>query len=933
MTSIKDPIRKSLEQRQDSEKFHTTKNWYQDKQVFIRLTSMVQIEGTSADERLKYVLGPGVIDYKGNGMGATFSELYDKRNDPNPGITQATIKNTGAFGSIRDATVDFTCWNMEQLNKLESYYMTPGTTLLLEWGWNKTITGESVNINLSVADIKYDYDVVPDIIKHTENTGGHYDAMQGVVYNFEWSLNKNGGFNCSVTFVSRADMFLAIDSRKKDQHLIDFKIDDKADNNRYVENLKGVIQTVANRIDNDSTSDWPTTYKIFKDHNLYAGVSAKSNMSPADGKSYETEIYDNTKKQLYVTWEYLEKYILTLALAYVQVPDDGDGKITIDELAESLVDNMSRYNNIVPVIDSSNLKLKYKSPAMSGDPFVCVIPTNTTTSILADKYKQLTLGAYSDGATLFTFPTEMECIKDNKLDLQKILVNLRFVYEVFLKTNTLYDLLSELLNGISNACGNLWEFVVGGDLNNPNLITIHETKLISEDVDNNILNPFMFKIYHIDSIVRDVKLSTDISNNMKGAMMHGTGNRQTYTGQFNSVDNKLDFQYNFFGKKVKNLAGNKLEPIKPQEDTHYLKNKLPSVQDPIQFFDTVIESFVKMMTNANSDSTVNTVNALTKFYSEYYINIDSTTQTTSGDMVEIEVAPVDRFVMIPLSLGITLDGIAGIIPGNLVDVDYKPDRFKENLYWVVTSLTHKITPHDWVTEIETGARPDMKKEAGVIKIPRNQISQLYTPATYTDPGNNIHQCTERSFMDNATRMQQENPELLRKIKSIRWKNWEKSPNAILEANKNVQQFFLTFYDTIYEPMIKYLYNGDFSKVIVTSGYRNPCLNIQAGGAKTSLHMTCMAFDIVPISMYDIQKIMSYYYEHYSSMKLYELFFEGKSSGAWIHIGYKGGQTSDKYAKVARIPDGAYYPMKKATIVENGTKITFTNNETLLLPKV
>ena len=58
---------------------------------------------------------------------------------PMPGITKMNIRTKSAYGSLREAKIDFTCHNLRQLAVLELLYMKPGYPILLEWGWDPYI--------------------------------------------------------------------------------------------------------------------------------------------------------------------------------------------------------------------------------------------------------------------------------------------------------------------------------------------------------------------------------------------------------------------------------------------------------------------------------------------------------------------------------------------------------------------------------------------------------------------------------------------------------------------------------------------------------------------------------------------------------------------------------------------------------------------------
>lgn len=157
-------------------------------------------------------------------------ELYRLGIRPMPGITSIDIKNKGAYGSLRSATVNFQCWDIKQLEDLELLYMRPGYTLLLEWGWSPYLENGTAGNNFT--DGKYtttlDY---TDIIntewtkenlfkrqyaratdgKYIDENGteiniigyqGNTDSMFGFVKNYSWKARMDGGYDCSTEIVS-----------------------------------------------------------------------------------------------------------------------------------------------------------------------------------------------------------------------------------------------------------------------------------------------------------------------------------------------------------------------------------------------------------------------------------------------------------------------------------------------------------------------------------------------------------------------------------------------------------------------------------------------------------------------------------------------------------------------------------------------------------
>lgn len=216
------------------------------KSPWIRMTSLVNYEGSS-DLAKKYVLLGGTLyNYSPEsataflrsgvgGRGASYggdlsSGQYGIR--PMPGITDASTRNMGAYGSLTEATVKFYAWDVRQLEDLSILFLRPGYRVVIEWGW-------SMYLNTSVAEnkkkpsdskivndknVSYKIENIPfntvdcfspgitqdTIYSQLENNrkkySGNYDGVLGSIKNFTYTLMPNGGYECTVTVISIGDV-------------------------------------------------------------------------------------------------------------------------------------------------------------------------------------------------------------------------------------------------------------------------------------------------------------------------------------------------------------------------------------------------------------------------------------------------------------------------------------------------------------------------------------------------------------------------------------------------------------------------------------------------------------------------------------------------------------------------------------------------------
>ena len=86
---------------------------------------------------------------------------------------------------------------MFDLDDLTPHFLTVGKTVLLEWGWvmkNQKLESFFNPITGEISEEAFS-NPMPLILRNR----GNYDAMAGVISNYEYTLNEAGGFNCTTT--------------------------------------------------------------------------------------------------------------------------------------------------------------------------------------------------------------------------------------------------------------------------------------------------------------------------------------------------------------------------------------------------------------------------------------------------------------------------------------------------------------------------------------------------------------------------------------------------------------------------------------------------------------------------------------------------------------------------------------------------------------
>ena len=180
--------------------------------IWIKMTSPVKDK--KAGTQGVVMLGGEMLDPTGDRtfskMKHGFNEMYtqpitDGEGEIQPsyfrpmaGVKGLSSTYDGGMKAIRNATVTWSCFSLKELDRLTPYFLSHGTSILLEWGWTsskiegKTFTMEEIEQGECYTAIQN------KIFKN----GGNYDAMCGVIKNFAWSLREDGGFDCTTDITS-----------------------------------------------------------------------------------------------------------------------------------------------------------------------------------------------------------------------------------------------------------------------------------------------------------------------------------------------------------------------------------------------------------------------------------------------------------------------------------------------------------------------------------------------------------------------------------------------------------------------------------------------------------------------------------------------------------------------------------------------------------
>jgi hypothetical protein len=173
---------------------------------------------------------------------------------PLAGVKSISSTFEGATKSLRKTIVNWTVFDLDELETLTPHFLSPGKWCMLEMGWNyagKVFDKQLIGDKLLKNDTNFeDFSSVEDMIFDNE---GDYEILTGVIMNFEYSLRDDGGFDCTTTLGTHGISLLDA-GKDSTTYNIDtsLKLSDPNNQNDAVSSevmLKNNLTTTVNRLD------------------------------------------------------------------------------------------------------------------------------------------------------------------------------------------------------------------------------------------------------------------------------------------------------------------------------------------------------------------------------------------------------------------------------------------------------------------------------------------------------------------------------------------------------------------------------------------------------------------------------------------------------------------------------------------------------------
>jgi len=681
---------------------------------------------------------------------------------PMPGITSVDVIHKGAYGSLREATINFYCWDKHQLEELEILYMRTGYSCFLEWGWSQYLNHkDSSNIN----DVPDNINMIPfsgntlnvfqgglnddkiynRIDADVEKYKGNYDAMLGYIKNFSWQLMSNGGFQCSTTLISRGEAIDTIKASSNPQIILGSKPPvstattlQEADENKepkevwsFFEKIflniightnageftqRGTWQIITGSgqfyVDNISKDDKQALLKqsdeVFNDVN---NRIVNSSFKVADGD------FNNYKIKTVATLPSIDLKNNCVVKLIDGGTKEGNGIeyismnsfIAILNQFFLLKNEKDSNKNIVNIVIPNNTPCLASEDSVSIDLTTCLIQNVKATFICDDSVgfdPRLYIRSGDNISSPYDFgkiPEFLQSGTNNIGAIGNIYISLSKIVDIYRNLSGSSDGVDVviLLQEVLDAIS----FALGGIndfklYNQKSVIQIIDAKYFETTKSS---SKFNFNLLGLKSICRDVKMNSRIYSEQSTMIAIGatSGDKNANLGDIYSSTQ------NYFNIGLSDRIISATQEFKNDNTSEKIKVNGVELSGKQLYYWKVysniesITSYIKLNVVGVKNTNANNILVAKVPQSNEVINAASLLKSFH---YQINGKDVNFKSFIPFELEITLDGIAGFVVGQIFTIDKSilpKDYSNKNLGFVIMKINHSLKDNDWTTSLVT----------------------------------------------------------------------------------------------------------------------------------------------------------------------------------------------------------------------------------------
>lgn len=663
---------------------------------WIKATSNLGDRYSLGTETYSTLFDNSASDAYGNAAGSNW------RFRPNPIITDFSV-DFASRGTLRRCTLKIKCFTPDQLVKVQQYFLEPGISCYVQWGWNYSV---EKNKAIGPTDIaagtiqKYNRNA-DELNKIREANYGCYDNFVGIIGGGESTIS-NTEFEVTVKMVSLGEILMG----KSNETVVPVSTED----------TKQTLQsshpkTLYTNLGYEQ--NWVSAYNALPEALRTTDLLAKESMFKfgSDFIDYVEDVTEEAKTET-------ARGTFSGALNF-------KGKDFFAADAESPVNGSKfmSFNAFIHLLNFSRVQFQ-QSPILDfnidiQDTYIgaftgifstderIIIPNKTAYNFLNDipllgGFPETTLDISLNGVSFVKTSNTNVTIEGQSISLPAnkhgwigdIYIEHEMASEALSnQTTPVKEILDEILNKMADAVDGLWSFQIVEEKTGDTMrLRIVDSNLRNIRNDSTIEQ---FEMFGNDSFFLDVNFNLDIPKEMasKVYMEKSVDNVQStneLTGLFSSKKDTVLGDINI--ADIKAAAAAPLPPDPNQNWIEFRRNIRIVVNPSV--------TSIAVIGDGNMDEWAVPV---------IYLNKRKFNDIRKRDLGYVGGGEVYNGRSLPVGFDFTILGMSGFQVGHLFNVKGLPEQYSSARgAFQVEEITHKIDGKQWITEVKSHFRPFYK---------------------------------------------------------------------------------------------------------------------------------------------------------------------------------------------------------------------------------
>lgn len=632
----------------------------------------------------------------------TYQNFTSRGIRPEPGIVDINIVSKNTYGTLREATVNIVVWSLEDLEMMQTLYMRPGFSVLLEWGHTLWIDNEgelNKEVNTFDAFVEIDFpekEIYENLDKLRRESDNNYDAMFGYVVNFNWSFREDGGYDCMIKIISRGSVLESIGHIFEPSGRLpntEFRVDaDDSDREERDSERTSVWHKFATELSEAETKAYKSiTRKSFVKNKGFA-KDFRDKLLPFIG-------YDLEQKEAGTGWPYgltdwFMDSINSIIVPLYTILDVYNKFIAPNtgEPDEQLVKFYTGETDKEPNSKEYEKECKFLTGKyhFSVNPLVCVLPKEPENlKVRGDNYELFKIGKGSSGdQKTLNHPGTAQLILpargtvDDILNIQVGIINVVKRVENIVNSSEkpekgFYYVLEAVLQDINKSLGGINELAIHYDESeNINYIVDRKLTPVKKDDVSTIT------LTGLKTTLSSLQISSKISSEMAGMISiaaQGGSNEGA-----DDVGSMMKWNEGLIDRHIPKKRTSTAEVDKSRRDKEEQR-----LVDFLEDLKGVLNDFREDKYDESDYM------KLTSYHKEFCINY------VVGEYVREGNQSIPG--MIPVELSFETIGIGGLKIGQAFKITegVLPQKYTDSFGFLITGLSHTLGQGKWITKVKT----------------------------------------------------------------------------------------------------------------------------------------------------------------------------------------------------------------------------------------